>query len=219
MVFAASNQPLTAVVSNGDAALRWLAATPPNSEKVRESLAHIVRSGKDAAEVVHCIRALFKGGKSEKLPLDMSGLVLEVLHLLQGETTRKCIAIETNLKNNLPEILGDRVQLQQVVLNLLLNAIESMDGVVGQPKTINVHAAFNSPGMIVVAVIDRGKGISDPARVFEPFFSTKASGMGMGLAICRSIIEAHDGRLWIEPCEVPGSKICFTLPAPGNTGI
>jgi len=206
------NQPLAAVVTNGQACLRWLAAQPPGIAKAQEAAERIVRDGKEAGEVVRHIRGLFKQSAIEKIELDLNEIIGEVLHLLAGEVARRRVAVETALDQDLARVMGDRVQLQQVVFNLLLNAIEAMDPVVDRPKKLFICSKRPSPETVLVEVRDCGPGIKDPDRIFEAFFTTKENGMGMGLAICRSIIDAHHGRLWAASREDPGTVFCFTLP-------
>ena len=206
------NQPLAAVVTNGQACLRWLAAQPPGSAKAQEAAERIVRDGKEAGEVVRRIRALFKQAAVEKIELDLNEVIREVLHLLNGETTRRRVTVETDLGQDLAPVAGDRVQLQQVVFNLLLNGIEAMDPVVDRPKKLFICSKRPSPETVLVEVRDSGTGLKDPDRIFEAFFTTKDNGMGMGLAICRSIIDAHHGRLWATSGEGPSTTFSFTLP-------
>jgi PAS domain S-box-containing protein len=206
------NQPLAAVVTNGQACLRWLAAEPPGMAKAREAAERIVRDGKEAGEVVRRIRALFEQAAIEKIELDLNEVIGEVLHLLNGETTRRRVAVETDLGEDLAPVAGDRVQLQQVVFNLLLNGIEAMDSVEDRPKKLFICSKRPSPETVLVEVRDSGAGLKDPERIFEAFFTTKDKGMGMGLAICRSIIDAHHGRLWAASGEGPSTTFSFSLP-------
>jgi hypothetical protein len=211
------NQPLSAVVANGHACLRWLLAQPPNLAKAHEAAERIVRDGKDAGEVVRRVRALFKRGAIERIPLDLNDVIVEVLHLLGGEATKKGVAVETDLEQDLPSVVGDRVQLQQLLLNLLANGLDAMDPVVDRPKRLSIRSKSHCPDSVLpdsvlVEIRDYGVGLANPDRVFEAFFTTKESGMGMGLAICRSIIEAHEGRLWASSDQVPGTTFSFTLP-------
>ncbi len=205
------NQPLAAVVANGQACLRWLAAEPAGMAKAQEAAERIVRDGKEAGEVVRRIRALFKQAAVKKTGLVLNDVIGEVLHLLAGETARKRVAVETDLGQDLAPVLGDRVQLQQVVFNLLLNGIEAMDSVVDRPKVLFICSKRLNPETVSVEVRDSGAGLSEPDRVFDPFFTTKEKGMGMGLAICRSIIDAHHGRIWAASGEA-GATFSFTLP-------
>jgi signal transduction histidine kinase len=161
---------------------------------------------------VRRIRALFKQAAAEKTELDLNEVIREVLHLLDGETARKRVAVETDLGQNLAPVAGDRVQLQQLVFNLLLNGIEAMDGVVDRPKKLFICSKRSSPETVLVEVRDCGAGLKDSDRIFEAFFTTKDNGMGMGLAISRSIIDAHQGRLWATSGEGVGTTFSFTLP-------
>jgi PAS domain S-box-containing protein len=206
------NQPLGAVVANGNACLRWLSAQAPNLAKAKEAAGRIVRDGKEAGEVVQRVRALFKRASVEKVMLDLNEVIGEVVRILGGETMRRRVAVEADLYKDLPPVPGDRVQLQQLVLNLLMNGIEAMDSVVDRPKKILVCSKSDSPKTVLVEVKDSGVGLPDPDKIFEAFFTTKKNGMGMGLAICRSIVEVHDGRLWATPGEASGTTFSFTLP-------
>jgi len=206
------NQPLAAVVANGQACLRWLAAEPPGIAKAQEAADRIVRDGKETAVVVRRIRALFKQAAICKIELDMNEVIGEVLHLLAGETARKRVAVETDLGQDLAPVAGDRVQLQQLVFNLLLNGIEAMDPVADRPKELFIRSKQHNPETVLVEVRDSGVGVKDSDKIFEAFFTTKENGMGMGLAICRSIIDAHHGRLWATSAEGSGTTFSFTLP-------
>jgi PAS domain S-box-containing protein len=214
------NQPLTAVVSNGNACLRWLSAEPPNLSKAVEAAQRIVRDGKDAGEVVRRIRALFKRAAHEEVSLDLNEVIGEVLGLLRGESTKRRVVVETDLGQNLSPVTGDRIQLQQLILNLLLNGIEAMDPVTDHSKRLYIRSLQQPDDTVLVEIRDSGVGLKDPDAVFEAFFTTKESGMGMGLAICRSIVQAHNGRIWAASGaasgapsgENPGATFCFTLP-------
>jgi PAS domain S-box-containing protein len=211
------NQPLSAVVANGYACLRWLLAQPPNWAKAHQAAERIVRDGKDAGEVVRRVRALFKRAAIERIPLDLNDVIAEVLHLLRGETARKGVALEINLEQDLPLVVGDRVQLQQLLLNLLANGLDAMDPLVDRPKKLSIQSKSHCPDSVLVEIRDYGVGLSNPDRAFEAFFTTKENGMGMGLAICRSIIEAHEGRLWASSSDLPGTTFSFTLPVGEKT--
>jgi hypothetical protein len=213
------NQPLAAVVANGHACLRWLSAQPPNLFKAREAAERIVRDGKEAGEVVRRIRALFKRAAPEEAALDLNEIIGEVLRLLDGETRKRRVTVETDLEQGLAHVVGDRVQLEQVVFNLLLNGLEAMDSVIDRPKKLRVHSKGQSQETVLVEIRDYGIGLQDPEKVFEAFFTTKENGMGMGLAICRSIIEAHRGRLWATNGKEAGATFCFTLPAQSSTAV
>jgi hypothetical protein len=200
------------VVTNGHACLRWLTAESPSLGKAREAAERIVRDGKEAGEVVRRIRALFKRAAHEEVPLDLNEVIAEVLRLLQSETAKRRVIVETGLGPDLPPVTGDRVQLQQLILNLLLNGIEAMDAAADHPKRIFIRSKRESHDKVLVEIQDSGVGLKDPDTVFDAFFTTKENGMGMGLAICRSIVQAHNGRLWAASGEGPGATFCFTLP-------
>ena len=206
------NQPLAAVVTNGHACLRWLSAQPPGIAKAQEAAERIVRDGKEAGEVVRRIRALFKQSPLEKTTLDLNEVIGEVLRLLAAEAAKRRVTVETDLGQDLGPVEGDKVQLQQVVFNLLLNGIEAMDSVADRPKRLFIRSGLQNPETVLVEIQDRGVGLPDSVKVFEAFFTTKDNGMGMGLAICRSIIDAHRGRLWAASAEGSGTTFSFTLP-------
>ena len=206
------SQPLSAVVANGQACTQWLSAEPPNVTNARVAAERIVRDGKDAGEVVRRIRALFKKNDLTKVELDVNDVIDEVRRLIHTEVVRRRITIETDLEKKLPLVRGDRVQLQQVIFNLLLNGIEAMDAVNDRPKKLRICSMLESRDAIVVEIRDHGTGLADAEKVFEAFYTTKEKGMGMGLPICRSIVEAHGGRLGIAPSQGPGTTFFFTLP-------
>jgi signal transduction histidine kinase len=168
---------------------------------------------------VRRIRTLFKQAAVEKIELNLNEVIGEVLHLLNGETTRKRVAVETDLDQDLAPVAGDRVQLQQLIFNLLLNGIEAMDSVADRPKKLFVCSKRASPETVLVEVRDSGTGLKDPDRIFEAFFTTKENGMGMGLAICRSIIDAHHGRLWAASAEGSGTTFSFSLPVLATAAV
>ncbi len=205
------NQPLAAVVANAHAALRWLSAEPPNIARAVEAAERILRDGKEASAIVQRIRSLFGRGSVEKVSVEINSVIAEVLTVLQTETMRKGVRIETMLADDLPTLEGDRVQLQQLVLNLALNGIEAMDGILSRPKTLTVSSARSDAG-VVVSVEDCGAGLPEGDKMFESFFTTKPEGMGMGLAISSSIAEAHGGKLWAEPGQTYGAVFRFVLP-------
>jgi PAS domain S-box-containing protein len=207
------NQPLAAVVANGHACVRWLSAEPPRLQQAREAAERVVRDGKDAGEVVRRIRALFKRDEMDKAPLDLKDVIGEVLDLMQSEIAKRHVTVHHDLDPILPQVVGDRVQLQQLILNLILNGLEAMDPVNNRMRRLTISARAASDG-VCVTVGDSGEGLKDPEKVFEPFFTTKKNGMGMGLAICRTITEAHGGFIKAEPNEGPGARISFTLPYP-----
>jgi C4-dicarboxylate-specific signal transduction histidine kinase len=206
------NQPLAAVVANGHACLRWLSTPTPNVAKALEAAERIVRDGKEAGEVVRRVRSLFKRAAAERMSLDVNDLIGEVLRVLDVERVRKDVSVETDLARDLPPVLGDRVELQQLVLNLLVNGLDAMDSVTDRPRQLFIRSTRHNDVMARVEIRDNGSGLEDPARVFEAFFTTKPNGLGMGLVICRSIVDAHGGQLWATASDPPGSTFCFTLP-------
>ena len=208
------NQPLSGIVSNGSACLRWLAGDVPNVEEVREAVGDIVRDGKRAGEVIARIRALTKRTAPPKEELDLNDTVREVLALVGDEAKRTSVTIRTPFADDVFPVLGDRVQLQQVVLNLIMNAIEAMSGVADRPRELIITTGNIDADQVVVSVEDSGPGLDPNAasRIFDPFYTTKASGMGMGLSISRSILQNHGGRLWATARDGPGTIFHFSLP-------
>jgi len=208
------NQPLTAVVNNAGACLRWLAGQAPNLEEARQSAALIMEDGHRAGEIISRIRALAKKAPPQKDWLDINETILEVVALASSEVQKNRVSLQTQLSSDLPLILGDRIQLQQVILNLIINAIEVMSGAGGGSREMRVCSGNADSKGVLVAVQDSGPGL-DPeslAHLFTAFYTTKPQGMGMGLAISRSIIEAHGGRLWATANDGPGATFQFTLP-------
>jgi PAS domain S-box-containing protein len=206
------NQPLAAIVANAHACLRWLSAEPPGLERANEAAERIVRDGKEAGEVVRRIRALFKHATLEKVDLDLNEVISEVVRLVDGEAAKKRVAVETNLNKDLAHVTGDRVQLQQLIFNLLLNGIEAMDAVLDRPKKLIIRSEGRSPETVLVEIRDCGVGMEDANKAFEAFFTTKENGLGMGLAVCRSIVDAHRGQLWAVSDRGAGTTFSFTLP-------
>jgi C4-dicarboxylate-specific signal transduction histidine kinase len=208
------NQPLTAVTNNGSACLRLLANRNLDPEVLRRALEEIVADGTRASAVIARIRAFIKKAPAENHVLDMNEVIQEVLALAGHELQKNRILVECQLTKPLPLVLADRVQLQQVLLNLIMNGIEAMTAVTDRPRVLWVQSRIDESGHILVAVQDAGAGLgSDADRVFTPFFTTKVDGMGMGLTISRSLIEGHGGRLWAEPNVPHGAVFSFTLPA------
>lgn len=213
------NQPLTAVITNGNACLRWLTRDPPNLKEAQEAVRRLIRDGNRASEVIGRIRTLLRKAEPQKARLAINDVIGEVIALAQGELRRHGVVLHTDLGVDLPPVLADRIQLQQVLLNLLLNGIEAMRTVMDRPRELHVRSQQEEADAICVAVQDAGVGI-DPQhleRIFTPFFTTKPAGLGMGLSISRSIIEAHGGRLWATPNIGPGVTVQFTLPT-GDDG-
>ena len=186
------SQPLSGVVTNAEACLRWLAGSEPNIEKAREAVGRIVRDGKRAGEVIAQIRALCKKSGIKRQRLDMNEAIGEVLGLVQGEVRTKGVVLRTDLATRLPAVLGDRVQLQQVVLNLVINGLEAMSSVQGRPRELVVRTQEGDPDQVVVTVQDSGVGLDSKIteQMFEAFYTTKTQGMGMGLSISRSIVDS-----------------------------
>jgi C4-dicarboxylate-specific signal transduction histidine kinase len=208
------NQPLTAVTNNGSACLRLLANRNLDPEVLRRALEEIVADGTRASAVIARIRAFIKKAPAEKTVLDINEVIQEVLARAGHELQKNRILVECQLTKPLPCVLADRVQLQQVLLNLIMNGIEAMTTVTERPRVLWVQSRIDESGHILVAVQDAGAGLgSDADRVFTPFFTTKVDGMGMGLPISRSLIEGHGGRLWAEPNVPHGAVFSFTLPA------
>jgi PAS domain S-box-containing protein len=210
-------QPLAALVANGHACLRWLSAQPPNLARAREAAERIARDGQEAGEIVRRIRALFKKVRFEKVKLDLNDVMREVLSPLRGEIAGRDIVVTTELPPGPLLVEGDRVQLQQLLLNLFHNAIDAMETVDDRPRILHVRSQRHGAKEVIVEVRDSGVGLTSPDQVFETFFTTKPNGMGMGLAVCRSIVEAHEGRLWASQPEGPGAVFSFTLPASSHT--
>jgi signal transduction histidine kinase len=209
------NQPLAAIVANANAGLRWLSNATPDLSKVQAILQRVVRDGHRASEVIGSVRALIKRDVQQKAPLEINMLIEDVVGLLQSDIESEQIALKLELSSAGSSVLGDRVQLQQVILNLITNAIEAMRGSQDFPRSLAVRTARGEPHSVLVAVEDSGTGIDakDRDRIFHPFFTTKPRGMGLGLSICRSIIEAHGGRLWAAPGQPRGTVLHFSLPA------
>jgi signal transduction histidine kinase len=228
------NQPLSAVVNNANAGLRWLSGESPNIDEAREAIRRILRDGNRAAEVISKTRALFKKAPMTKDQFDINEAVEEIVTLTQSEAQRNRVLVRTRLDGNIPLVLGDRVQLQQVVLNLLINAIEAVSemsegrrevsvssqkgrGDAGEPReqdTGHHDAAEAESTHVLIAVRDSGRGLDPTAleHLFDAFYTTKPHGLGMGLAISRSIIEAHGGRLWAKANAPQGAIVQFALP-------
>jgi signal transduction histidine kinase len=207
------NQPLSGVVSNASAGLRWLAGEVPNLEEVREALRRIVRDGKRAGEVIARIRALTRRTVVTRERLDPNEIVREVLALVGAEAKKESVNIRTQFADDLSPVSGDRVQLQQVMLNLVMNAMEAMSSVEERPRELLITTRNIDADQVQVTVEDSGMGI-DPEKIdkiFESFYTTKSGGMGMGLSISRSIIQAHGGRLWAAAKEGPGAIFYLTL--------
>jgi PAS domain S-box-containing protein len=211
------NQPLTAVINNGSGCLRLLANNNLEPEVLRRALEGIIADGTRASNVLARIRAFIKKEPAEKSELDINEVLQEVLVLAGRELYENQVLPDHQLKTDLPSVLADRVQLQQVLLNLIMNGIEAMAAVTDRPRLLRVHSRIDESGDVLVAVSDSGTGFGlGLDRVFNPFFTTKANGMGMGLSISRSLVESHGGRLWAAPNSPHGAVFSFTLPATGG---
>jgi len=208
------NQPIAAMVINAEAASRWLGAEPPNLDKVREVLGHIVKDGMRASDVIHRIRAIVKKAPPRMARVDVNEAVRDVITLTRSELLRNGVSLQIQLATGLPLIEGDRIQLQQVILNLILNAVEAMSGIDEGARETRISTRREASKGVLVTVRDFGPGLDPQSadRLFEAFYTTKPDGLGMGLAICRSIIEAHGGRLWATANEPRGAVFQFTLP-------
>jgi PAS domain S-box-containing protein len=208
------NQPLAAIVANADACLSWLDRATPDLEAARRSVEWIIDDSNRASEVIRRVRALAKKTDIEKALLDINDIVREGVSLVQRELASNRVALRMELAPALPPILGDRVQLQQVIINLVMNGIEAMQSINDRPRELEIRSGQDERGQVHLTVADSGVGITveDSDRLFSPFFTTKVSGLGMGLSICRSIVEAHDGRLWATANLPHGATFQFTLP-------
>ncbi|HEY6831713.1 MAG TPA: ATP-binding protein, partial [Pseudolabrys sp.] len=208
------SQPLSATVVNAEAALRWLAASPPNFERAQRALNGIVHDGKRAGEILGRIRSLVRKAPVKREQIDINQVIVEVVGLTHGEVQRNGVTLRTQLQPALPPVLADRTQMQQVVLNFILNAVEATSSVDKRRRNVVISAAKESSD-VIIAVRDTGIGLNDGDidRLFQPFYTTKASGMGMGLSICRSIIEAHGGRVSAARNPDAGATFQFILPA------
>ena len=207
------NQPLAAMVTNGNACLRWLTRATPNLEEAREAVERIIRDGKRAGEVIARIRALVRKTGTEKERLDLNEAIQEVVDLAQSEVRKNRVALRMELAADLPRVVGDRVQLQQVLLNLVMNGVETLAAVADRPRELLIRSRQYESDQVLVTVQDSGMGIEREHldKIFAPFYTTKVHGMGMGLSISRSIVENHGGRLWAVPHDGPGATFQFTL--------
>jgi signal transduction histidine kinase len=205
-------QPLAAIVTNGDFCLRQLDSAAPELQEVREAIVEMVNDGNRASAIISRTRALLMKGASDQVALHIHELVREVIAFVRHEIDQNAISLRSEIAADLPTVLGDRVQLQQVLINVVMNSIEAMRDVTAQPREIFIRAT-EAPERVRIQVNDSGPGL-DPDmadRIFEPFFTTKREGVGLGLSISRFIIESHGGRMWATPSS-PGASFEFTLP-------
>jgi C4-dicarboxylate-specific signal transduction histidine kinase len=213
------NQPIAGAATNAEAALRWLGARPPDLEEVRQALDRIVKDAHRAGDVIGRIRELIRKTPPRMDWVDMNEAIREVIELTRGEAVKNGASVQTALGAGLPLVKGDRVQFQQVVLNLIVNAFQAMDTVAEGPRELFITTAQAEPDGVLVAVKDSGPGLAPASldQLFAPFFTTKPSGLGMGLSICRSIIEAHGGQFWVTANLPRGAIFHFTVPSlPGS---
>jgi PAS domain S-box-containing protein len=211
------NQPLAAVVANGSASLRWLAIQPPNLEEARDAMTQAIAEANRTSDVIARIRSLLQKAPPQMGRIDVDQLIRAVLALSDNELLKGEVTVETELAADVPAVLGDRVQLQQVMLNLIMNAIDAMSTINHVPRRLLIKSVPHPDG-VLIQVQDSGTGL-DPEqldRIFDPFFTTKPEGIGMGLSIARSMVEAHGGRLWATPASPRGAAFQFTLPAAPN---
>jgi PAS domain S-box-containing protein len=213
------NQPLAGVIANAEACLRWLDRETPDLDAVRRSVEWVIDDGNRASEVIRRVRALANKAEIEKVPLDVNDLAREVITLVQRELTSHQVSLRMEVAPALPMILGDRIQLQQVIINLVMNGVEAMQSVTDRPRELVIRSRQDETQQVLVSVTDCGIGISaeNADQLFNAFFTTKASGMGMGLSICRSIMEGHGGRLWATANVPHGATFQFTLPVNADT--
>jgi C4-dicarboxylate-specific signal transduction histidine kinase len=211
------NQPLTGMMLQASAALRWLSAEKPDLKKIHNILAAIVDAGQQAGDIVAGVRAMFKKGESAKVAINLNNLINTVLALLRVDLEKDGVRVERRHDNELPAVMGDPVQLQQVILNLIVNASDAMRGV--EQRRLKIETNQTAAGMVQISIEDTGPGVrdADRDRIFEPLFTTKASGMGMGLSICRSIIESHGGTITVANGVQTGTVFCLELPSVAQT--
>jgi C4-dicarboxylate-specific signal transduction histidine kinase len=207
------NQPIAGAATNAEAALRWLKARPPDLAEVRQALDRIVKDAQRAGDVVGRIRELVRKAPARKEGVDINEAIREVIELTRGEAAKNGASVQTALREGLPLVEGDRVQLQQVVLNLIVNAVQAIGAVAEGPRELFITTARAEPNGVLVTVKDSGPGLapSNLEQLFAPFYTTKPDGLGMGLSICRSIIEAHGGRLWVTANLPRGATFHFTV--------
>lgn len=212
------NQPMAAIVTQAQAGIRWLSRATPDFEEATTSFRRIIESAERVSKIINGIRTMFKTESGEKTEIEINDVVLEVLSMAEGELQRGGILVQTELAEHLPPVHAERIQLQQVVFNLISNAVEAMLLVTDRPRLLILKSEPHAADAVLITVKDTGPGIApeDVDRIFAPFVTTKSNGMGMGLAICRSIVEAHTGRIWVTADELHGSVFRVLLPAAGQ---
>jgi PAS domain S-box-containing protein len=215
------HQPLGAMVASGNACLRWLAKDQPQLDDARFAAERIVRDGHRAGNILKSVRALVGDAAPDMTEFDINNAIRDVLVLARSELHEHDIQLESELSDGLAPVMGNKVQLQQVVLNLIMNAVEAMSPETNEPRLLRIRTQGDGPGAVLIAVEDSGPGIAPESvdRLFEAFFTTKPTGMGMGLSICRSIINAHGGRLWVSPGSPRGAVFQFTVPVAAKSGM
>ena len=211
-------QPLAAIAANASAALRWLARSPPDMGEARAALERIIGEAHRASDVIGDIRAMFKRAGDDKADVDVNAVIREVLALLRADLDTRRIAVETDLPDGLPAVVSSPAQLQQVLLNVVTNAVEAMDQVADGARRLRVTSRPHETDGVLITVEDSGAGIDprDARQIFEPFYTTKQQRMGLGLSICRSIVEAHGGRLSASPGALHGLALRISLPTGGG---
>jgi signal transduction histidine kinase len=205
------SQPLSGIIANAQACLRYLGAKPIDEELLSTGIQRILRDGRDASQTVRNVRALFRRKHPEAQPIDLQQLVQEVLLLHEARIRELGITVKVEVGKDVPSVPADRLQIQQLLANLIRNAIESMEFSPKAARELDVQV-LNGTDMVVVAIADTGMGLSNPEKLFDPFFTTKHSGMGMGLRICKTIVEAHEGKLWADARPTRGATFTFSLP-------
>jgi PAS domain S-box-containing protein len=212
------NQPLMAIVTNAEACLLWLAKDQPDLDEARKAAERVISMGHRAGNVLRSIRTLVRKSPRDLTRLNINAAIVEILDLVRSELRRHEISIETELSADPDLVVGDRVQLQQVIVNLIMNAIEAMSATTRLPRVLRLTSRNDKRGYTLIAIADTGTGLNPTSsdRMFEPFFTTKPEGVGMGLSICRSIVEAHGGRLSVSSNSPYGSIFCFTVPTPAD---
>jgi C4-dicarboxylate-specific signal transduction histidine kinase len=208
------NQPVGATLMNAETALRWLAASPPRLDSARQSIDRIIANSKRVTDIVGLIRDLAKKAPARREGLEINRAILQVIELTCNELSKNGVLLQTQLTDGLPDVWGDRVHLQQVILNLIMNATEAMSEATEGSRKLLISTGKAETDGVLVTISDSGPGLpqANPERVFEAFYTTKPSGLGLGLSICRSIVETHGGRLWAAPNEPRGAVFCMMLP-------